>query len=484
MASRVKYPNIIKKTPWHANMTELNHLGAALLAKPDVFEPTVRKSFAAMDYDNAPFFYKLSSEGRERKVKGNEWTWPLRGASRRPLVSMGNPNTDNETPGKFNREFQLKLDENWYQPGDVLTPGDQNKRLQVRVQSGPMSVGSGHLYRVVMNTGDPALYMPAKYFEAGQQWSKLNSQYEEGAEQAGSTHYALPIELKSRLSRFRKKYRITGDAHDQVLSVAVPDSNGKYHKFWMKYAEAEYWMQWYQELEAGVWYNRDNGGKVTGSTGRKVLTGPGVQQLLEGGNQETYNKLTGKLLQDFMLSIFFGRVRPDSGNRKLIGYAGEIGMINFHTAVNEVSAKSPFIQVVDNKFVKSTSSPYSSNALSFGYQYVTYKMVNGMELELRHNPIYDNTQYNREIDERTGYPKESSRITFFDMSGEGEESNIKLVKKEDAFSHSYVEGTVGPYGRGRNRKAAHEGDYYDVVVQDQCGVQIDDVTRTGELILN
>ena len=39
-----------KQMPWHANMTELNHLGAALIAKPTVFEGKMNQLFSAQNY--------------------------------------------------------------------------------------------------------------------------------------------------------------------------------------------------------------------------------------------------------------------------------------------------------------------------------------------------------------------------------------------------------------------------------------------------
>lgn len=480
--AKVQFQNLIKKLPWHANFTEMNHLGRALRAKPDVLEGKMRKAFAAYDYDNAPFFYKLSSEGREEKINSSEWTWELQGTNRRPLVSMGNPNTADK-PGIRNTIFQVKLDLNWFVPGDTITPGDSGKRLSVRVQNDPKPVGSGWVYDVQFVDGDPALHMPVKYLAAGQKWAKMFSPYEEGSVQSGSTTYALPMELKSNLSRFRKHHKVTGDAADEILAVGIPDSKGNIYTSWMRYAEAEFWMQWYQELETSLWYGRRSTGKLKGSSGRPVLTGPGIQQLLESGHQERYNTLSAKLIREFLLDIFFERVAPNSGKRKMVAYTGEVGMLAFHDAVTRDQASSGFIQVVDNKFIRNTTSDFAPHALSYGAQYTHYQMANGMSLELRHNPIYDNSTFHTDIDERTGKPKESARLTFFDFSGEGKDSNIKLMKKRDAFSHWYIDGAIGPYGRPNNQGTAHAGDYYEVHVLDQCGVHIEDTSRTGELIL-
>jgi len=478
---KVNFRNVIRKMPWHANMTEMNHLGRALLAKPAELEGTFRKIFAAYDYSNAPMFHMLSSEGREMKINGTEWTWKLSGSHERPLVSLGNINTG-EKFGIRNTSFKIKLDENWRLPGDVLTPGDAGKKFSVRVVNNPIEQGNGWVYTVVMADGDPDNHLPAKYLAAGTEWTKMFSSYGEGATDSGSTTYALPFELRSRLGRFRKQYKVTGDAAQEVLAVPVPDKDGNLHKMWIKYAEAVYWKQWYQELEAALWYNRDNGYRVKDSTGRPVMQGPGLQQLLEDGNQETYNVLSGKLIQEFLTDIFFGRVRPDSGYRRMVAYTGEQGMLDFHNAVQRDLSKSGFIQVVDNKFVKDASSPYNSNALQYGYQFTKYIMANGVELEMRHCPIYDMAQYNRDIDPLTGRPKESKRITFMDLNTADGTSNLQLVKRENAFKHVYVAGTQTPYGVANNALGSHSGDFYEVHIQDDCGVHLHDASGTGELI--
>jgi len=41
-----------------------------------------------------------------------------------------------------------------------------------------------------------------------------------------------------------------------------------------------------------------------------------------------------------------------------------------------------------------------------------------------------------------------------------------------------------PYGPVNKGSMAHSGDYYEMHVQKQCGVHIEDVTRCGELILS
>jgi len=135
---------VTKQMPWHANMTDLNHLGAALIAKPHVFESVMTKLFSATRYSDNPMTYILSMTGKEEEITSNEWEWGLRTGNTRPLVVVENvePAT-NTTPGKFKQNFKIKLDENWFVPGDVLHPGTTNKKYQVRVQEEPYRHGKG-----------------------------------------------------------------------------------------------------------------------------------------------------------------------------------------------------------------------------------------------------------------------------------------------------------------------------------------------------
>lgn len=475
---------ITKQMPWHANMTELNHLGAALLTKPYVFEGKMTQLFTTQRYAENPLTTALAGKS-ERTITTTQWEWDMKGATVRPLVVTENVEPDaNTTPGKWKSVFKIKLDEPWYLPGDVMHPGTSDKKYQVRIQSQNYKHGKGYIYEVRGMSDDPAWFMPVKYLTPGAQWAKLYSQYEEAAEQSGSTQYSLPIGMANRMSRFRKHYRVTGDAANEVLAVKIPDNKGTLHDSWIKYAEVEYWEQWYREMERGYWYSRSTD-TVLGANGRPIYSGPGVQEQLEDSHQHEFPVLSAKLVEEFLMDIFYSRIKPGK-QRRIKGWSGEYGMIQFHRAIMAWSeAKKGFISVVDTNFREKTSSPYHQNALAAGYQYTVYRMANGAELELVHNPLYDDREINFEIDPVTGYPIESQRITFLDFSnqGVGGDSNIVLMNKKNSFKLAYIVGMQTPYGPANKEFSAHSGDYYEMHVQKQSGIHIDDVSRCGELIL-
>ena len=476
---------ITKQMPWHANMTEMNHLGKALISKPDKFESRIGQLFSASMYSDNPLTAVTIAEGRVENTNSNVWEWDLRAANSRPLVVLEDVDgvvAGSKQQGKFKSVFKLKLDESWYEPGDVISPGATNKKYQCRVQEEAQASGKGFVYTIRLMSDDPQAFVPAQYFAPGTQWGKLYSQYAEAEDQSGSTQYSLPISLQNRMSRFRKKYRVTGDVHDDVLAVKIPDSKGVYHDSWIKYAEVEYWQQWYRELERGYWYSRSTD-TVLSANGRPIKSGPGLQEQLEDSHIQHYSNLSARLIEEYLMDIFYSRVKPGA-KRQMKGWSGEYGMIQFHRSIQDWATQTGFIQVVDNLFMEKTSSEYNTNALAAGYQFTKYRMANGAELEMIHNPLYDDREINFELDPITGYPMESQRITFMDFSGEGSSSNVRTINKNKSYKLGYVAGLTNPYGSADGSLMSHSGNYYEMHVEKQCGLHIEDVSRCGELILD
>lgn len=478
--AKLSSPLITKQMPWHANMTEKNHLGKALIIKPDVFEGYMNQLFTSKFYSDNPLTAALTGEGRKKSINGTEWEWGLRGATGRPLVVLENIIATNPKPGEGKTSFDIKLDEDWYKAGDIIHPGD--KSFSCRIQEAKGRSGQGFIYTVRLMSDDLGAFLPTKYLIPGTPWAKMFSQYGEASEQSGSTQYALPLTLKNRMSRYRKMYQVTGDAANEVLAVKIPDSKGGMHDSWIKYAEVEYWAQWYKELERGAWYSRYTN-TVLDANGRPIYSGPGVQQQLEDSHVHNYSFLSAKLIEEYLMDIFYGRIKPGKA-RSIKAYTGEYGMFLFHNAMQDWANASGFIKIVDQFMVDKTKSEYHQNAYSAGYQFVKYRMANGGELELVHNPLYDDKEINFEIDPVTGYPTESMRFTFLDFSEDGLNSNIQWIDKNNGLKLGYVAGLHNPFGPNTTQSnMSHAGDYYEMHVQKQFGIHIEDISRCGELIL-
>ncbi len=474
---------IVKKMGWHSTMTDTNHLGAALRARPEKLRQRMLQMFSSFNYSDNPITSMLISTGRTEEISGVRYEWELQGAESRPLVVVDNViPVSNVTPGYGGIAVQVAFDVPWCIPGDIIHPGDMAHKARVMEQ--PRKHAKGWLYTLKAVNPSHTRSFLVESFSEGTKWGKLYSTYEEGAEQMGSTLFRPdPQILTNRLTMLRKHFKVTGYAQNQVLAAQIPDSKGALHKMWMNFAESEFWHQWARELERSLWYGEANNGTILGSTGRPVYSGAGLQQQIAtlGGHVHNYNTLSGKLLQEFTMDIFYGRVKPGA-QRKLKVFTGEYGMIAFHNAVMSELQKTGFL-TVSEFFIDKSKSPYHDNGLAFGAQFHRYRMANGAEIEVIHNPLYDDRSLHWKIDPVTGFPEESMRFTFLDFSGEGTESNIKMINQSNGFKLNYVEGTASPFGPNVRVSSAHHGDYYSMGVQDSLGANIADATRTGELIL-
>ena len=117
---------IIRESEFHANLTEREHLGRALMIAPDKMMDKMNKLFSAYNYySNNPLSTMLGNiKGGEITIGGTEWEWEMKDADTRPLVILENVEpASNTTPGKFKRKFKIKTDENWYKTTDDIVTG-------------------------------------------------------------------------------------------------------------------------------------------------------------------------------------------------------------------------------------------------------------------------------------------------------------------------------------------------------------------------
>jgi hypothetical protein len=474
---------VTKQTEWHANLTERDHLGRALMIAPHKMMDKVNQLFSAYNYySNNPLSTMLQGiKGGEITIAGTEWEWEMMGADTRPLVVLEKVEPDdNLKPGQYKRRFKIKLDENWYKTTDVITPGTSSKKYNCVIVDGPIRSGDGYIYTLQLLTTNEKDFLPPALLKPGQQWTKGYSISGEAAEKGGSTQFSMPLAFRNKLSKFRKEYMITDYASTEVLRVGLPDANGNIQKSWLRYADMKFFKQWYEELEYARWYAKS--ADVYQDNGRPYQTGPGIQEQLEDSHVEYYNQLSVSLIDQYLMDIFYGRVAPGSEGRNITAFTGEYGMAAFHEAVSDVMQKRGLIKNIE-VFTDKVNSPYAKNAYAYGMQFVQYNLTNGGSLKLVHNPLYDNRKIHTEVDPISGRPVESMRFTFLDFAGEAGKSNIKVTKKEGGDFFTYVCGNYTPYGPAkRNAFASHAGDYYEMHIGGHEGIHIEDVTKCGELI--
>jgi hypothetical protein len=115
-------------------------------------------------------------------------------------------------------------------------------------------------------------------------------------------------------------------------------------------------------------------------------------------------------------------------------------------------------------------------------------MLNGVELTLRHFPLYDNLYHNRTLHPVSGKPIESYRMTFIDFGMRDGESNVvKVVRKGREFSMWSTAGSVAPgqgFGMNKSTVRSHGRDGYTVYFLGEMGIMMKDPTTSGELYMD
>jgi hypothetical protein len=384
-----------------------------------------------------------------------------------------------DVPGLNQTPLQLWLKEKWFGPGAILEFDD--KEFQARVVSEPYQDGNEWVYNVVVADGQSDSFIPPSVLTRGNAVSRVGSAYEEGSEQADIFNYQTPFKLRSHLTTMRASYDITGDAYASVMVIAMRDPKTKKQtNMWATYQEWVAMRQWFERVDYMTMYakfnaNTDGTVSLQGANGRPVYIGAGLLQQISPSNKRNFTTLTLETLDTFLSDLSYN-IRS-FGERKFMGLSGEMGLMELDRVLRE---KASGYTLVDSKFISG-----SGQDLTLGGQFTSYKGLNGVELTLKHFPLYDNTVHNRKLHPITGKPLESYRITFFDIGMRDGQSNLrKVVRKGRELNMWYTGGAVSPSGFANSRDALRSNakDGYTVHMLSEQTTILMDPTTSGELI--
>lgn len=461
-----------------AGLTDSNKLANAFFTEPELVNNTLSFVFG-WKYKN-PLSLFTGGLGKTRMLNNREYQWNLIGDLERPISIVRNLIGGNATPGIGHQTFQVVLAEKEFVSGEVLIP--DNRDYSVIVVSDPVQDGDGFIYTLQLVNPDPAAFMPPALLAPGKEFSKDYSAFEEGSSRSGITTYGSPFELRNHLTTQRKSREITGSAQTDVMAIVMKDpQSGKTSFLWADIQEWTFLAQWYRELDRSLMYSTYNATStgvvhVKGETGRPVFIGAGLRQQISPSNKRYYTQLTENVIREFMIDLTYN-VKGD-GDAKFIAMAGWGFMDLFDRAMKQAIAGWT---LVDSKFVTG-----SGQNLTLGGQFLTYKGINGIEMTVVHQPLYDDPTHNRDLHPVTGRPKESYRATFIDYGMYNGESNIMKVAKRDRESVMwYTGGSTSP--AGHNNSASRMGsstfDGYAVHALSESGIMLQNPMSCGELIL-
>lgn len=365
-------------------------------------------------------------------------------------------------------------------PGALLE--FDNKDFQVRVQGTPYQDGAEWVYTAFIANGQANSYIPGELLLNGCRVSRLGSAYEEYSDEADIINYNTHIKLRNHLTTVRVSYDITGTAYSTVLAVAMKDpKTGKSSYLWSDYQEWKALREWFCRLDRMYMYSQYNANAagttdLMGKNGRPVYIGSGLLEQIAPSNKRYYTQLTPELLEDYLFDLSYNIL--GTSERKFVALTGEMGIREFDRVLKE---KVAGFQLVDTVFVTG-----AGQNLTLGGQFTTYKMTNGIELTLKHFPLYDNIVVNRQLHPITGKPLESYRFTFIDFgSRDGEPNVVKVARRNREMVQWYTGGSVAPgagYAKSISTLRSNARDGYQVHFLGEVGIMLRDPRACGELI--
>jgi len=474
---------VLYRSKRFSDLVEENMLAQALLTRP--YEVSTVVSYIFGKYENSTLDFLTMGLGKTLTIENRQYEWPVMIESDKAITIksakwQGAAITANLTPGLNGSPVQLWLGEKWFGPGAIIAFDD--REFQARIQGECYQDGSDFVYTVVMADGKPESFIPPSLLAAGKQISREGSAYEEYSEEADIVNYQTPFKLRNHLTTMRLQYDITGDAVSSVMVIAMKDpKSGKSSYLWSDYQEWRALRQWNETIERFSVYskynaNADGTTDLMGTNGRPVYIGAGLLEQIAPANKRYYTTLTADILDEFLFDLSYNIL--GTNERKFVALTGEMGMKEFDRVLR---AKASTYLLVDSKFITG-----SGQDLVLGGQFTTYKMLNGIELTLKHFPMYDNIVYNRKLHPVSGKPLESYRFTIVDIgSRDGEANLVKVVRKDREMVMWYVGGSVAP-GAGHAKSAttlrSNAKDGYTVNFLSEQGIMLRFPNSSGELI--
>lgn len=434
-----------------SDLVDENMISNALLTNPHQVSGLLSLVFGTKD-DGVSTALDLITGGLGKTmiIDNREYEWSVMIDSDHAVNIMwakcGGKNVGiNDAAGLNGEPIYIALEERWFGPGAILAFDDIN--FQVRTSGTPYQDGNAWVYECYVAEGFAGAYIPGEYLQPGRQVNRVGSAYEEYSDEADIINYQTPFKMRNNLMTLRMTYDITGDAYSTVLAIALTDpETGKKSYLWSDY---QYWKalrEWKKREEKALLFsksNRNNDGTyaLKGTNGRPVAISAGLFEQISPANIRYYTTLTAELFEDFLFDLCYNLL--GTNERKFMALTGEMGIREFDRILKEKVAS---FQMIDTHFITG-----SGQNLTFGGQFTTYKMTNGIELTVKRCALFDNMEIFRKLHPLTGKPLMSYTFLFVDLGQRDGQANIvKVCRKGREFVQWCTAGSVTPQGYANN----------------------------------
>lgn len=476
---------------WTGLTTE-NHLGALFAIEPQLVTSLIENIYQVNLGDDLISF--MNQFPVEHLEDDRPYEWMLQGADEKnyPLVASYADFDKNVLPANAGiniTRFVLEFPERGFEATDVIV-GNKPDLYKLRVVADPVPAGTNYLYMVELVTGDSNLSVPAEDVAAGTKWSKEYSLVEQTlSTRGGLTSHTSPFRMQNVMSMIRKQYTVPGNmirkGKNKPLAFSWKDQSGKTQTAWINKLDYDFMVQCRREMARLLMFGTSNkkaDGTYgnAGDSGFEIRSGAGLREQIAPSNKFMYNNFDLDYLTETLLGLSVGKL-PEDKRRFVLG-TGEYGMYQFHKAAEEKASNfTPNFN--QDRIYKS-----GDNKMGYRGQFLEYKTVNGITVELMHVPQYDDPVRNK-LYHPDGGLAESRRYTIMDFGTADGDANIKRVAmKGDEEIFKYIPGLRDPYSPYNNLTkpgmASTSVDGYEVHKAYIGGIMVKNPMRMAEYIPN
>jgi hypothetical protein len=462
-----------------SGMTEADHLSQAYLTEPERMDSVLAYAFGTQ---NETVLSMLTGGiGNTRFITNREYTWDLHGQTERAIVITGAVNPGSN-PGLNGAPFRFKMEEGIFQVSDNLV-SDDGTMLRV---SNRVSNGIDYIYTAVLTDPDPKKFINVDQISSTARMSKDFSTVEEFSDKGGGTDFVAPMTLKNQLTTLRKHYAVSRSAATDVMVIELFAEDGQSTKLWTKLAEWTALAQWYKEIDRSfiyTIYNKDPQGivRLQGKNQRPVYHGAGVRQQISPANRLYYSKLTYDVIDEFLLDLSYNASRW-GGDYNFVALTGKMGIREFNRAIIDRQKELGITVTNSGTFITGTG-----DSLTLTGHFKKVEFLNGVSLTVKEFSPYDDKVRNRELHPISKKPIESYRFTILNFGIVKGKANVRKVSKKNSENAMwYVAGSTTPFGDVATSMSVMRSnglDGYEVHMLAECGIQLQDPTSCGEMIM-
>lgn len=427
--ARLVYDTTYDNTPYSIEQS----LERALLHNPDQMTGVVTH-LAGREDKKFPLTFLTQGQGRTEAIEVNsvEYHWPVFNRMQRSDIIVSHGYNGSSNIGINHSDIIIVMRTDRLIKDHYITTANGTK---LRLKERPKRTSGGFLCVFQLMEGTSTKTLALSEIVPGMRLAMSGGAPAAMSLSRGNySNRQFPGKMKNQISLLRKSYEIAGNFANKRVNIELEVPGQGKTNLYMSFEKWMHMMNWMQDCEEHLWYSKYNRladgtiPQIDEATGQPIPVGAGVLDQIP--NVDTYGKLTLKKLRNTITDVFYGAT--DTGVKDVVLFTGMGGAREFDEAIKQDGSGFTLVAQsggVGSKFVTGQDGSYE---LSYGAYFSTYRHIDGHTVTVKTMNLFDQGGQSEASmrHPETGFPLESYRMVFLDMSNYDGEPNVRLVHEK------------------------------------------------------